>query len=216
MKGNKYMSENKSCCESSKNTSSCCNDTEKSSNSSCCCSEIDVESAYSIEDDPYKGHKRTAIVDFLYLDLSVCTRCQGADERVVKAVEICKPILSACGYNLVLNMIEIEDEQLCERYNFLSSPTIRVNGVDVCESVEENNCDCCKEISDFDVKCRLYPFNDTYYEVPPTDMIVAAIINTVIKGEKPTPVKGYEIPENLAGFFIGKRKKESTKSSSCC
>ena len=184
------------------------------STDSCCCGDVDVEQAYSIEDDPYKGHKKIAIVDFLYLDLTVCTRCQGTDERVAKAVEICKPILPACGYNLVLNMIEIEDEELCKRYKFLSSPTIRVNGVDVCHSVEENNCDCCKDISDFDVKCKLYPFNDTYYEVPPTDMIVTAIINTVIKDVKPTPVTNYEIPENLDGFFVGKRKKGVT--SGCC
>ena len=210
------MSEEKCCCGSEESVDSCCCGDEESTGSCCCCGEVDAESAYSIEDDPYKGHKKTAIVDFLYLDLTVCDRCQGTDERVAKAVEICKPILAACGYNLVLNMIEIEDEELCERYKFLSSPTIRVNGVDVCSSVEENNCDCCKEISDFDVKCRLYPFNGTYYEVPPTDMIVSAIINTVIKGEKPMPVKDYEIPENLAGFFVGKRKKEASGGCCCC
>ena len=169
------------------------------------------------------GHKKTVIVDHLFLDLSVCDRCQGTDERVALAVERCRPVLAACGYNLVLNQIEIEDEALAERYRFYSSPTVRVNGVDVCPSVEENDCDCCREISDYDVKCRVFPFNGTFYEKPPTDMLVANIVNTVIKELKPERDDSpYVLPENLAGFFEGKRKKAAEKAqgsasgSSCC
>lgn len=187
----------------------CCG-SEASASSECC-----SDSAYSCEDDPYKGYKKNVIVDFLFLDLTVCDRCQGTDERVFKAVEKCRPVLEACGYNLVLNQIDIENAELAERYRFYSSPTVRVNGVDVCPSIEENDCDCCREISDYDVKCRIFPFNGTYYEVPPTDMLVANIVDVVIKQKKAEPEEGpYELPENLRGFFAGKKKKAAKKS--CC
>lgn len=203
----------------------CCSSTEQAaapSDEPCCCGEASTssdccsDSAYSCEDDPYQGHKKNVIVDFLFLDLTVCDRCQGTDERVFKAVEKCRPVLEACGYNLVLNQIDIENAELAERYRFYSSPTVRVNGVDVCPSIEENDCDCCREISDYDVKCRIFPFNGTYYEVPPTDMLVANIVDTVIKQKKAEREEGpYELPENLRGFFEGKQKKAAQKSCCC-
>lgn len=202
----------------------CCSSDEQAAATSdepCCCGEAPAsseccsDSAYSCEDDPYKGYKKNVIVDFLFLDLTVCDRCQGTDERVFKAIEKCRPVLEACGYNLVLNQIDIENAELAERYRFYSSPTVRVNGVDVCPSIEENDCDCCREISDYDVKCRIFPFNGTYYEIPPTDMLVANIVDVVIKQKKAEPEEGpYELPENLRGFFEGKKKKAAEKS--CC
>ncbi|WP_165172383.1 DUF2703 domain-containing protein [Adlercreutzia sp. ZJ242] len=199
----------------------------KETEQSCCCGDSGCcsDSAYSCEDDPYKGYKKNVIVDFLFLDLTVCDRCQGTDERVARAVEKCRPVLEACGYNLVLNQIDVENAALAERYRFYSSPTVRVNGVDVCPSIEENDCDCCSDISDYDVKCRVFPFNGTYYEVPPTDMLVANIIDTVIKQKKADPEEGpYVLPENLRGFFEGRERKErevregaaSTSAGCCC
>ena len=189
----------------------CCGD---SSDSDCCCD----DGSYSCEDDAYAGPKRTAVVDFLYIDLQTCDRCQGADERVALAVERCRPILAACGYNLVLNMVLVEDEAAAERWRFYSSPTVRANGVDICPSVEENDCDCCSDIAGVDVKCRIFPFNGTYYEVPPTDMLVRGIMETVMRDERYDPTcEPYELPENLRAFFEGKRAKdEKGAEDSCC
>lgn len=203
--------------------------------SDCCCSSSSTESdccsdsAYSCADDAYNGHKRTVVVDFLYIDLNVCDRCQGTDERVFGAVERTRRVLAACGCNLVLNQVLIEDEAAAERWRFYSSPTVRVNGVDICPSVEENDCGCCSDIADYDVKCRVFPFNGTFYEVPPTDMLVRGIMEVAIRGEQADPTaEPYELPENLRGFFEGKRAKEEREAageaesesgasgSSCC
>ncbi|MBQ3300700.1 MAG: DUF2703 domain-containing protein [Eggerthellaceae bacterium] len=212
------MSEENTCCcgsaaESEQET--CCCGGETPSSETCC-----SDSSYSCSDDPYNGRKKTAIVDFLYLDLDTCDRCTGADERVFKAVEACKPILAACGYNLILNQVLVEDESLASRFDFYSSPTIRVNGIDICPSVEENDCGCCSDISGTSVTCRLFPFNGTYYEVPPTDMIVSAIMKTVLSEAKVPAAGEYVLPENLKQFFEGKRAKEASgsqaKSKCCC
>lgn len=200
------------CCSTEETKSDCCSGAEESSD--CCCS----DSEYSCKDDAYSGHKRTVIVDFLFIDLAVCDRCQGADERVYNAVERCRPILAACGYNLVLNQVLVEDEPAAERWRFYSSPTIRVNGIDICPSVEENDCGCCSDIADTDVKCRIFPFNGTYYEVPPTDMIVGAIMRTALREEQADPTaEPYECPQNLRDFFEGKQAKQAKgDTSSCC
>ena len=171
------------------------------------------DAAYSCEDDAYAGRKKTITVDFLYLDLTVCDRCQGADKRVERAVELCRPVLAACGYDIVLNSVNVDNEWLAEQYKFYSSPTVRVNDVDICPSIEENDCDCCRDLSDYDVKCRLFPFNGTYYEVPPTDLLVRGIMEVALQGrtKEPGADAPYELPENLAGFFAGKRKKDAEK-----
>ena len=180
---------------------------EQNSGADCCTS-----SGYSCEDDPNLGPFKKATVDLLYLDLTVCDRCTGTDARTVVAVERCRPLLAACGFQLALNMIHIADERLAEYYRFYSSPTIRVNGVDICPLVEENDCDCCKTISDSDVQCRLFQFNGVYYEIPPTDMIIKSILEIVLQGKTPdNEVKPYVLPENLKSFFKGKRTKKS-----CC
>lgn len=182
------------------------------------------DAAYSCEDDAYAGRRKTVVVDFLYLDLTVCDRCQGADKRVERAVELCRPVLAACGYDITLNSVNIDNEWLAQQYRFYSSPTVRVNDVDICPSIEENDCDCCSDISNYDVKCRLFPFNGTYYEVPPTDLLVRGIMEVVLQGRvaERGADKPYELPENLAGFFAGKRKKDAEERAaqdegeSCC
>lgn len=225
------MSEESSCCcsptEEPASEPCCCSPAEEPAAESCCCSDSSAseescccsDSGYSCADDPYQGHKKTVVVDFLYLDLKTCDRCTGADERVFNAVEACKPILSACGYNVILNQIFIEDEALAARFDFYSSPTIRVNGIDICPSIQENDCGCCSDISGTDVTCRLFPFNGTLYEVPPTEMIIAAIMKTAITEAKAPAADEYVLPENLKAFFEGKRTKEATDTQAeakCC
>lgn len=212
------MSEEKACCCSPAEEPAaelcCCG--EETAEESCCCS----DSGYPCSDDPHMGYKKLIVVDFLYLDLKTCDRCTGADERVFKAVEACKPILSACGYNIILNQIFVEDEAMAERFDFYSSPTIRVNGIDICPSIQENDCSCCSDISGTDVTCRLFPFNGQLYEVPPTDMIISAIMKTAITEAKAPAAGEYVIPENLRAFFEGKRAQqaagEPSETSKCC
>jgi hypothetical protein len=192
------------------------------SEGSCCCGgDSDGccdSSSYSCEDDPYAGAFKPVVVDFLYLDLTVCDRCQGADKRVERAVELCAPVLAACGYELVLNSVNVRDERMAKRYRFASSPTIRVNGRDICPTIEENDCGCCSDLSDSDVACRIFPFNGTHYEVPPTDMIVRGIIEAVfgegaLADERETADdEPFEVPENLVTFFRGRAAKEAAEA----
>lgn len=175
---------------------------------------------YSCEDDPYRGHRKPVRVEFLALDLKVCDRCQGADKRVEAAVDRCRDVLGACGYDIDLSITVVANEWMAEEYRFYSSPTIRVNGVDICPSIEENDCGCCSDMSDSPVKCRLYPFNGTYYEVPPTDMVVQEIMRIALSGKHADPQrKPYRLPANFASFFEGVRRKtaaQTREGQDCC
>ena len=106
---------------------------------------------------------------------------------------------------------------MAKRHKFLSSPTIRVNGQDICVSFKENNCGCCSEISGTEVDCRVFEYNGETFEVPPKEMLGDAILKTVFghKGSERS-CGGYELPENLKRFFEGKKNNICSCGGTCC
>ncbi|HHV16032.1 MAG TPA: DUF2703 domain-containing protein, partial [Gelria sp.] len=52
-------------------------------------------------------NKRQITIDFLYLDLSVCTRCQGTDTVLDEALAEVSNVLQATGAEVVLNKINV-------------------------------------------------------------------------------------------------------------
>jgi len=91
------------------------------------------------------------------------------------------PGLQLAGYKVEYNKIKIATEELAKKFKFLSSPTIRVNGQDVCVSVKENSCGCCSDISGTDVDCRVFEYNGESYEVPPKEMLAEAILKNSVR-----------------------------------
>lgn len=102
---------------------------------------------------------------------------------------------------------------MAQKLRFLSSPTIRVNGQDICSAIAENACDCCSDISGADVNCRVFEYKGKAYEVPPHEMLAQAVINAVFV----KTVFVVSIPENLKAFFEGKAKKIGYScGGNCC
>lgn len=158
-------------------------------------------------------HKAIAI-DFLYLDLKTCERCMGTDDALMDAINEVGAVLTAAGYAVVLNKIEIEDAQMAEQYRFLSSPTIRINGKDICLDVKENSCGSCSDISNQPTNCRIFVYEGTEYEVPPKAMIINAILSAVYGREQNAAQDDpYALPENLKLFFEGKK---NNAEGLCC
>ena len=163
--------------------------------------------------------EKKALVEYLYLDLHTCERCIGTDNVLDEVMMTLTPALQLAGYAVEYHKIEIESEALARQYQFLSSPTVRVNGQDVCLSVQENNCGCCSDISGTDVDCRVFEYNGETYEVPPKEMLAKAILQTVFgeaKGECGCE-SPYELPANLKTFFEGKTSKSACAcGGGCC
>ncbi|MEA4972461.1 MAG: DUF2703 domain-containing protein [Candidatus Metalachnospira sp.] len=161
--------------------------------------------------------KKVIEIEYLYLDLETCDRCVGTDKILDEVINILAPAFQLAGYDVKYNKMKIETEQLAKQYQFVSSPTIRVNGQDICQSVSENICGCCSDISGTDVDCRIFEYNGETYEIPPKEMLAETILRIAFNGyDKDCSSDDYEIPENLKTFFEGKKNKKCSCGGNCC
>lgn len=157
---------------------------------------------------------KKVLVEYLYLDLKTCDRCIGTDQALDTVMAALTPALQLAGYTVAYRKVEMATAETAKRYRFLSSPTIRVNGRDICASVAENSCGCCSAISGTDVDCRVFDYNGECYEVPPEEMLAEAVLKAVfVPPESGCACGGYTLPENLKTFFAG---KEARSGCACC
>lgn len=163
--------------------------------------------------------EKRVLVEYLYLDLRTCDRCIGTDRVLDEVMETIAPALRLAGYKVEYHKMKMETPELAAKYQFLSSPTVHVNGKDICGSVKENDCGCCGEISGTDVNCRVFEYNGASYEVPPKEMLAGAILRAVFGAPESGSScnGGYELPENLKTFFEGKKmRSHCTCGGACC
>ena len=157
------------------------------------------------------------IVEYLYLDLETCDRCIGTDNILDDVMTALTPALKIAGFEVDYRKIEMKTEEIASAYKFLSSPTIRVNGKDICQSVAENSCGCCSDISGTDVNCRVFEYNGQSYEVPPKEMLAEAVLHEVFAQASTGCSCGeYELPENLKEFYEGKNNKSNCSCGGNC
>ena len=164
-----------------------------------------------------EAEKKRILIEYLYLDLKTCDRCIGTDKVLEETIRALNDALLLAGYEIEYKKIEIETAELAKKHQFLSSPTIRVNGYDLFGPVKESNCGCCGEISGTDVDCRVFEFEGTVYEVPPKKLVAQAILKTVFGNPCREAHIGYELPDNLNAFFSGKSNKATCScGDNCC
>jgi len=122
-----------------KNSSGCC-----SGSAGCCGNTEEV-----------KIDRKKIKIDFLFLDLSVCTRCQGAENSLDEALKEVSKVLESTGTDVQVNKINVNTEELAVAHKFLSSPTIRVNGHDIQMEFKESLCESCGDLCGDEVDCRV-------------------------------------------------------------
>jgi len=148
-------------------------------------------------------------IDFLFLDLTTCTRCRGTDRSLSEALTVVADVLQAAGIEAEVHKVHVASEELARAWHFVSSPTIRVNGADIALELRESSCgsEACTDGCGDDIDCRVWVHNGQDYTEPPPEMIVDAILRRVygapVEPAKP-PTRRYEMPENLGRFFAGK------------
>lgn len=146
-------------------------------------------------------------IDYLYLDLNTCDRCVGTDEVLDGVLDVLEPALQLAGYKVVRCKTEMSTAEIAAEYQFLSSPTIRVNSKDISLTVEENDCGCCSDIAGCDVECRVFRYEDEFYEIPPKEMLANAILKTLFSDNVDITNTEYIMPENLKEFYASKNNK---------
>ena len=151
----------------------------------------------------------TVAIDYLYLDLASCDRCIGTEQVLDEVVATITPALALAGFQVKYQKTEMTTPEVALRHRFLSSPTIRVNGMDIVAAVSENHCGCCSAISNSDVDCRIFEYEGATYEVPPKQMLAEGILRAVF-GSKPDreEPEHFHLPDNLMSFYAGKVQQQ--------
>ena len=171
----------------SKNNAACC-----SCGTGCC----------GTANDEAKATNKCIEIDFLYLDVTVCERCQGTDKSLDDALSEVSKVLEATGIEVVVNKINVVSEELARKYKFATSPTIRINGNDIQMDFKESLCESCGDLCGDNVDCRVWLYQGKEYTQPPKAMIIEAILKEVYGGKSIKQAeKEYTIPDNLKKFY---------------
>ena len=151
------------------------------------------------------------LIDFLYLDLEVCTRCQGTDQVLEDAVADVQQILQAAGVSVEINKVNVNTAAIAIEYQFVSSPTIRINGRDIDVDVKESLCESCGVLCGDSVDCRVWIYQGVEYNQPPKAMIINALLQAIYGAPVEQPANEakvpYQLPENLKKFYEAMNKK---------
>jgi hypothetical protein len=145
-------------------------------------------------------------IDFLFLDLTTCTRCLGTDRSLESALEAVSNVIAAAGIEVEVNKNHVTSAEQARELRFESSPTIRLNGRDIALELRESQCgsEACACGCGEQVNCRVWVHEGREYTEPPVELVVDAILREVYAGvavEREMEAKMYELPENLARFF---------------
>ena len=157
------------------------------------------------------NEKRQIEIEFLYLDLNVCSPCKKAENSLDEALNDVSGILRATGVEVVLKKTHIESMEQAIELGFLTSPTIRIDGRDLQLDFKENHCASCSALSGTNVDCRIWLYQGNEYQSPPKAMIIEAVLQEVYGSPRSEPakiVRPENALENLARFFEYKGRKE--------
>jgi len=162
-----------------------------------------------------QARERRVDIEFMYLDTSVCTRCQGTEASLEEAVTEVARVLETAGIAVTVRKTHVRSEEQAKELGFISSPTIRINGRDIQPEVKETLCESCGDLCGEDVDCRVWVYQGKEYTAPPKAMIIDAILREVYGGAKanqPEPSKGGALPDNLKLFFAARQKNPNQDS----
>jgi hypothetical protein len=160
---------------------------------------------------------RSLQLEFLFLDLDTCTRCRATDATLLEAIERTRPALDAAGVAVNVTKTLVASEAQAHALGFISSPTIRINGVDIAGELVESACDSCSEscACNGGVDCRDWVWQGQRSQEPPVGLIVEAIMRHA-GGTDPgsattSPPGSGGVPANLRQYFTA-----AGADTACC
>ena len=165
------------------------------------------------------NNEKTIIIDFLYLDINTCDRCQETETNLDEALSIFSEVSKCLSYKVLVNKINVNTKELAEIHRFESSPTIRVNGQDILGAIKENSCPACSAISGQETACRVFEYDGKAFTEPPTAMILEGILSVLFNKNVDKGTVQFVLPQNLEKFYLTTEKKTegcSCNGSGCC
>lgn len=165
------------------------------------------------------GTAKQIEIEFLYLDLDVCASCKGTDANLATAVHLLRDVLQASGATVSTRRVLVNSEETARKLEFLSSPTIRINGRDIAPQFRETRCDSCAAACGCDggVDCRVWVYEGKEYSEAPVPLIVNALLSEIYGGpsaDGPATIHPFELSENLQRFLAAKAARNAAEA--CC
>ncbi|MCB0212934.1 MAG: DUF2703 domain-containing protein [Anaerolineae bacterium] len=170
---------------------------------------------------PIHTSPRQVEMEFLFLDLTTCTRCVGTHQNLETAIESLKHVLALTGVQVTVNKVLIDSPEKAVAHHFVTSPTLRINGRDIALETKESRCDSCTELCGCQegTLCRVWLYQGQEYTEAPVAMIVEALLQEVY-GTRPKPFEPAatytQVPDNLQHFFAGRSQLIIPSPSACC
>ena len=169
---------------------------------------------------------KTLVVDLLFLDEETCVPCGGTAKTLAEAANILKEPLHSLGVTLEIRKIHVVDADMAIAEKFLSSPTIRVAGVDIDPARTEEDCPSCGSLAGdaVSVTCRNWHWRDEVFQAAPLGKIVESILSEARRlaakdndccessccggADDTGAAKVYVMPDNLVSFFKARASHE--------
>jgi uncharacterized protein DUF2703 len=153
-------------------------------------------------------------IEFLFLDLDVCTRCHATNANLDEAIASVSQILKSTGVEVHVRKVHVRSLVQARKLGFVVSPTIRINSHDIQLDNKVSRCASCGVACGKDVDCRIWTYRWKEYENPPTALIVEAILRKAYGDTKEKPKQPLKIKDlsRTLPFFESKNRK----SKNCC
>jgi hypothetical protein len=164
-----------------------------------------------------RTERRQMEIELLYLDLSRCVPCRGADASLEEALDQVSAVLRAMDVDVALRKTHVQSLEQAQELGFVSSPTIRINGRDIQQALQETHCASCSALSGMPVDCRSWVYQGQQYSSPPKALIIDAILRALYGDVSDTPETAGQdgaVPENLQRFFAA-HQGETPPQGSC-
>lgn len=160
--------------------------------------------------------RRTVAIDFLFLDLSTCGRCLGTGGNIETALAAVEGVLQVTGGRVELRKIHVRSAEQARELQFVSSPTIRVNGRDIAPETLESECGADGCGCGPGASCRVWRYGGREYTEAPVGLIIDAVLAELYAGttRADSPAAAYELPDNLVRVFTA--KDAETPGGGCC
>jgi len=89
----------------------------------------------------------------------------------LKTKKILRDVIKDLGLDTEIEEILIDSHNKVKKHKFVGSPTVRINGKDIQETVTKQLCKPCSNITAPCTTCRTYTFKGRIYNYPPKEMI---------------------------------------------
>ena len=107
---------------------------------------------------PARADRKRVELEFLYLDLDVCSPCRSTESNIGEALSQVSGVLESAGAEVAVKKTHVQSLEQALELGFLTSPTVKINGRDLQLDFKENHCATCSEVSGTATDCRVWPY----------------------------------------------------------